>query len=58
MKPYAIIGALGVLLAGSLYMNVSAQESGPTPSAVAMTGDSKAAWILPRLQRAGLLLVA
>ena len=46
MKPSAIIGALGVLLAGSLYMNVSAQESGSAPGAVAMTGDSKAAWIL------------
>lgn len=46
MKPSAIIGALLVLLAGSLYMNVSAQESDSAPSAVAMTGDSKATWIL------------
>ena len=46
MKQSILIAALSVVLAGSLYFNYSEQAKAQDPTALAMTGDRQAAWIV------------
>ena len=46
MKQSILIAALTVVLAGSLYFNFSEQAKAQSPTALAMTGDRHATWIV------------
>ena len=46
MKQTLLTGAMALMLAGSVYMNVSAQSEPTGSRVVGMTGNDKATWIL------------
>jgi hypothetical protein len=46
MKQSILIAALSVVLAGSLYFNYSEQAKAQDRTALAMTGDRQATWIV------------
>ena len=46
MKPSILIAALTAVLTGSLYFNFSEQAKAQSATALAMTGDKEAAWIV------------